>query len=565
MEDSYQFGDRVEKKIMCGRLAGCWVPAQVIKVNVNRGTVNVGVLNHVGYKVQKFHVDVPLCYVRQSKHKFKVGDHVYTKILRGQKQGLWIPANLIFLNHDGTFDLLVEQYRTYLVTKYSVHVPEKYLIPGDLNSYRENKSPESKNSTCDWCRFCAWKKELSKETKSSLLSIDKSYINNVQLFQGCVGHPSESHSLALRRSKTGEPGFPAMGRQLITRTVSAPREQEQFSFAWTPERGFNRRCCGKVDHLQPPGCHSVVKPPFFNTNPLSDVADNTRSRESYEDLETSQFSDAGENEPFVDFGSQQRQMSDDERSWTRPPAVQKLNTDYTDWEEQYEWSKSRPSDQESTTCVSPSPTMTDWGLSPRKSGSPTDLNNVSNYFCSKRDGGRGPISSRYADRPMSIGGKSTILSAPRNKYDFMASYLSQDKATSFRKDLIFSIRVKGHSIKHKMIEMDIPLEELALWLSEGSNVKCGSEEKEPKIVKMMSFRKNTIPIYSKISSGENEGYKLSDLLRNNVDSSKHGLAFFVGPVNGKLCYKISVFEKDDMNNMGRPQTNANSIGNSLRV
>jgi len=579
MENSYFFGERVEIKIMYGRLARCWLPAEVIKVNGKQNTVNVCVLNHIGYNVTKFHIDVPLCYVRRSKWKFNVGDHVFTKILRGRKQGLWIPASIIFINHDGTFDLLVEQFRTYLVTKYSVHVPEKYLIPGNSSivgrgstfprnvsfslskSYGENKSPGSKNGTtnsCDLCQFCAKEREQSKEIKSSStqrsLTIDRSYINNLQLFQSCGQLPSESRFLEPNRSITVEPCLPVVGKhsKLIARPSSVSIEQDQFSFAWTLKQGFKPRYCERHGHLQPPGCHSAIKPPLFikpphlKTNSLS-------SRESYKDLETSQLPSSGQSE-LVKLGNQQKQESEDEKSQSRPLALQKL---ISDWGEQFDWSKSPRSHDESPTSVSHSATMTDWDLSsPRKSGTPTKLSN----FTSKRDSGRRSISSRYADRPMSIGGKSTIVSTPRRKCDFMASYLSQDKATSSRKDWISIIRVKGYNIKHKMIAMDTPLDELGLWLSEGSNM-----------VKMISFRKNMIPIRSKIGESMDgrlrkyEGYKLSDLLGKCVDSSKQGLAFFVGPVNGKLCYKITVFEKDNASSMGGLQTNANSFVNSRKV
>jgi len=580
MEYSYQCGDRVEKKIICGRLAGCWFPAKVIKINVERGTVNVFVLNHVGYKVTKFHMDVPLCYVRRSKYKFKVGDQVYSKILRGRKQGLWIPANIICMNHDGTFDLLVAQWRTYLVTKYSVQVPEKYLIPGNSsimrrrsvsssnmsfsysNSYLESQSSESKNSTtdtCNSCKFRAWERELSKETKSSSmrrsLTIDKSYINNLQLFQSCGHHSSESRSLTPLRAITGEPGFSAMGKQSqsITRASSVSKEPEHFSFGLKPKPGFQTRCSGNLCQHRTPGCHSMVKPPFNNKNYPSDLEN--LSRDSYEDFE--QVVHDGQDEPLIKLGHQQKQETEDERSWTILPFVSKR---ITDWGEQFEWSKSE-SPKESPSCGSPSVTATDWDLlSPRKSGSPTDLSNVSKFLFYKRESGRGSISSRH-----SIGGKSTILSSPHSKYDFMASCLSEDKETSFRKDWISAIMVKGQNIKHKMIERDTPLEELASWLSEGSNVKCGSEKRKPKMVKMMSFRKSMIPIQSKNRSGKKEGYKLSDLLENHVDSSKQGLAFFVGPVNGKLSYKISVFEKDNAKNIGRPRRNTNSIVISSKV
>jgi len=174
-----------------------------------------------------------------------------------------------------------------------VQVPEKYLIPGVSsimrrrsvsrsnmsfsysNSYRGNQSPESKSSTtdtCDSCKFRCWERELSKQTESNSmqrsLTIDKSYINNLQLFQGCGHQSSESRSLTPMRAITGEPGFCAMGRhsQSITKPLSDSNESEQFSFGWTPKPVFQTRCSGKHGQLQPPGCHSIIKPPFYNTN-----------------------------------------------------------------------------------------------------------------------------------------------------------------------------------------------------------------------------------------------------------------------------------------------------------
>jgi len=553
MEHSYLNGERVEKQILFGRLVGCWIPAQVINVNAERGTVNVWVLNHVGYKMTKYHDDVPMCYVRRPKYKFKVGDEVYTRIVSGRKQGLWIPANLIFLNHDGTFDLLVEQYKTYLVSKYSMHVPEKYLIPGDSyimgrgstsssnmpisnpNSYVKNESPESKNrirNHCDWCRFCAGEeREVSKETKSSTsrgsFTINESYINNVQVFQSCGQHPSESRSLAPKRSITDKPSSPAIGRQsqLITR-LSISIEANQFSSPRTSKREFKQRCCCRQGHLQPSSCDSfIIKPPVSNTNAFPNMNDNALSRESYEDLKTSLLPHNSLNDLIQNFENQQKKESEDERSQAKSPALQKLFSDYG---EQYEWSITQPSPEMSPSCVSSYATTTDCDFpSPRKCAS--------------------SFSSRFADRPMSRGGKSTKLSTPGSKYDFITSLVSQDKGTIFREDRISTLRVKGDNIKHKMIEMDTPLEELALWLSEGSNTKCESEKRRPQMVKRMSFREKMIPI--QFRSGKNEGNKLSDLLGKCVDPSKQGLIIFVGPVNGKLSYKVSVFEKDNVNNM----------------
>merc|ERR1719193_1940323 len=110
--------------------------------------------------------------------------------------------------------------------------------------------------------------------------------------------------------------------------------------------------------------------------------------------------------------------------------------------------------------------------------------------------------------------------------------------------------------------MDTPLEELTSWLSEGSNcpsLKRGSEKREPRMVRMISFRRTSVLIPPKadkstdISSRKND-YKLSDLLGKSVDSSKQGLAFFVGPVNGELSYKIVAFNKDQLPEHSRTST-----------
>jgi len=586
--EHYKFGDRVEKKILSGRLAGCWLPGQVIKINEKQGTVGICIINHIGFKVTENHVRVPLCHVRRPKHKFKVNDSIKTKILRGRNQGLWIPAIIIYINQDGTYDLLVEEHRSYLVTKYAVHVPEKYMIPGDSiilerrlssrnvsfsfsNSHGECKSPDSKKSKlyfCDSCRNQGYDKEQSRERKSSSpprsITIDKSYINNLQLFQSHGTQQwSDAHSLDPRRALTGEISFHANDRhsQLIRRPLSVSIPSVHASKRTCKSR-YCVNHCHLQPHLQPPGAQPVqpvqlVKPCIFTTTSLSDRSaeyacenNNTQSRESYEEL----MPPMRQIEPVVTFVNQQKREVGEERSQTRLPPVERH---FSDWEHAFEWPHQRSGEESPTCALSPSGT-TDWSwLSPKKSGSPTDQSNFCDIFASKRESGRSSGLARFMDRTTSVGGKSTILSSPRSRSDFMASP---------HKDRIVTIGVKGHNIKYKTIDMDTPLEDIASWLSEGSNgsnVKRGTEKREPRMVRMMSFRRTSILIPSKggesIDNRPRKCYKLSDLLGKSVDTSKQGLAFFVGPVDGKLSYKISVFDKDNVNNMDRLEANAKGI------
>merc|ERR1719233_2005305 len=106
---------------------GRWIPAYVVKVNSSLYTVDLCVPNNHIFHVSKYAVQVPISLIKRPKFQFKVGDRIFTKILRGKKEGVWIPARVIRVNTDGSYDLCVDQHKCLQVTKYAVNVPEQYL------------------------------------------------------------------------------------------------------------------------------------------------------------------------------------------------------------------------------------------------------------------------------------------------------------------------------------------------------------------------------------------------------------------------------------------------------
>merc|ERR1719233_772209 len=81
------------------------------------------------HNVLKYAVQVPFKSVRRPKYRFKEGDSVWTKILRGRREGMRIPARILRVNEDGTYDLLVDEYKKLQVTRFALNVPGEYLKP----------------------------------------------------------------------------------------------------------------------------------------------------------------------------------------------------------------------------------------------------------------------------------------------------------------------------------------------------------------------------------------------------------------------------------------------------
>merc|ERR550534_1078384 len=136
--------------------------------------------NHL-YQVSKYAIHVPLNFVRKPSRQFKVGDRICTKILRGRKEGVWIPAQIIRVNEDGTYDLYVDLHKSLEVTKYAVHVPEQYLrsvkngipdpstptkraIPSIISPVKFPFGDDENN----WCLKKAWEKRRKMKNMPNL-------------------------------------------------------------------------------------------------------------------------------------------------------------------------------------------------------------------------------------------------------------------------------------------------------------------------------------------------------------------------------------------------------------
>jgi len=129
---------------------------------------------------------------------------------------------------------------------------------------------------------------------------------------------------------------------------------------------------------------------------------------------------------------------------------------------------------------------------------------------------------------------------------------------------IYSVGVSKHKIQFSEIDIDTPLSRIASWLGEDSRrrSKGDGHDKHQQEVRNFSYNNTTIPIRTQIPLQKpmsqpfprDSVYSLGDVLgQKSLDSSK-GLAFFVGPVDGKLSYKVSICDVDKINTMSRSST-----------
>lgn len=518
----YKFGDRVEKKILHGRLAGCWVPARVIQSNEKRMTVGVYMLNHRGYKLSKYHMQVPLCNIRRPQHKYQVKERIFTKILRGRRKGMWIPAMILKINRDQTYDMMVENHRYHQVTKYAVHVPLQYIVPANFTvkkrtmsttrpislakSQRERKSSELKT--------CAHKHNISSEEKKvsemkpserSLNNSEARVCDEPRISEICEDDifAQTCDFLSPERSKSGEPVRKIRIREnqedFYPRALSISVEQRRLGSAGATPTSLQVHI-----NQHKPSCYELG----FFTKSAADL-----KIEAYSHQAVSQ------------------QKSDEH---IRPKTERRI----TDWGDEFEYEGISPrfsfhpsSEMTDESCFSPRVfSSDDQIIFPSLPGQCTQLNN------------RVSTSS-----PRTSGNRSSM------------SQLSAAAKSHHSRKSIMTLGVNGQNMRLNEIGMDTSLDEIARWLAEGSKNKSGdssARSSRQRMVSMMSFRKNNVPILSKKRKesnldmlSEKKEYKLSDLLvGTSVDTSKQGLAIFVGPVDGQLSYKVEVFEKKHMPN-----------------
>jgi len=107
------------------------------------------------------------------------------------------------------------------------------------------------------------------------------------------------------------------------------------------------------------------------------------------------------------------------------------------------------------------------------------------------------------------------------------------------KDKVFVSYLSKWGMRYSSFELSVRMEELAEWLNEDSKVELPISEpliaKEDSLPSTEKFRKQTI----------------SEALGNSLDSSKHGVTFFVGPVDGKVSFKMSICDLKQLENATR--------------
>jgi len=518
----YKFGERVEKKILHGRLAGCWVPARVIQPNEKRMTVGVYMLNHRGYKLSKYHMQVPLCNIRRPQHKYKVKERIFTKILRGRRKGMWIPAMILRINRDQTYDMMVENHRYHQVTKYAVHVPQQYIVPANFTvkkrtlstanlsislskSQRERKSSESKSCSHKYNSGEEKKVSEMKPSVRSLSTSEAKVCNERRISEVCEDDifSQTCEFLSPERCKSGEPVRNIRTRKnldnFFPRALSISVEQRRLGSACATLPSVKVH----INQQLRPSCYELG----FFTKSAADLK--------------------------IEAHSHQTAIIQ-QKSFERA----KRESIFTDWGDEFEYEGVSP-----RFSLHPSSEMTDEScFSPRMFSSDDQFPTLPGQ-CSQ-------INNRLATcSPRTSAGNRNSL-----------SQISLAAKSHHSRKSIMTLGVNGQNMRLNEIGMDTSLDEIARWLAEGSKNKSGdssARSSRERMVSMMSFRKNNVPILSKKRKkesnrdmlSEDKEYKLSDLLvGTSVDSSKQGLAIFVGPVDGQLSYKVEVFEKKHMPN-----------------
>lgn len=142
-----------------------------------------------------------------------------------------------------------------------------------------------------------------------------------------------------------------------------------------------------------------------------------------------------------------------------------------------------------------------------------------------------------------------------------AMFIDRKRNTEPHHGRISTVGVSKHKIQFSELDIDTPLSQIASWLGEDSRRRMGNgHDKNRHPVRTFSYNNTTIPISNEVPfqrsrsqplSEEQPVYSLGDVLgQKSFDASK-GLAFFVGPVDGKMSYKVSICDVDKINRMSR--------------
>jgi len=558
----FKINELVEIKVTTGRLAGRWIPARVIRIHKKRQKLDLWIPNNMILNVFKYAVQVPFNSVRRPKYRFKEGDRIWTKILRGKRQGVWIPARILRVNEDGTYDLLVEEYKKLQVTRYALNVPGEFLKPAKIShnplkptiliptTVQELEFKESLKAKQNWEQRRMQERRPENTEKGKFACHRKKHSNNS--LKECKSLAGESGKQSEKRNETSWKQISPRGRAFkMTNTLvwsspntpnkdtSAP-SKEYTGALLSPDKE-SKRCA-----ISP----QKVKGMFDSndTRPVRISKPKGKSKEVSHKL--------GEEKP----------TADDDASST-----------YSDWDHMYESEVSEceeRKDDSSDSVIS----YGDWELEHMHSNEHTELtSSVHQHDCSAvTSPGQSLQSSALRDiyhtqseplRRPSRHSCNTVDSA-RPSYDFVDSFLplSRKCRSSSAPDRIVTIGVSKHRVQFSEYDFDTPVESIASWLAEGA-LKSG---KSSSLVNNIAFNGKMIPIRNNSSGDigelecpqlneESREYSLRDVLGKSLDASRQGLAFFVGPVNGRMSYKMSVLDVDKIH-----QARADSLCSDIK-
>jgi len=530
---------------MIGRFAGRWIPARVIKTHPKWRTVDLIVPNNHMYQVSKYAIHVPLTFVRKPSFRFKVGDRICTKILRGRKEGVWIPAQIIRVNEDGTYDLYVDRHKSLQVTKYAVHVPEQYLrsakngIP-DPNTPTKRAIPSIispvKIPFGDDEKKWSLKKAWEKRKKMNMPNLKGSASADVPRSRS----PDKPPLCLDRSSIVSTPAIPNMFQPLEVTNKVSKRKHHHISSDNLIKNEYPKSVNIK------PLCSSI-KPPQNNGKKFF-----TKSRHGSKIQEAlpsaSQLGLGDLNETFsVDkktCPTKQQQAHDTEHSGKH----RRNKSNMSDWDHFFNSESS--DDHKEEPEVESIHSEADWDEGPE--------------FKDEQSTPRFPGSSGMTSPGHSIKGSSDLDKSEklavckndsRKSYEFVDSFISSAKRRQRRSthNRIVTIGVSKHRIQFNEMGMDTPLEQVASWLSEGAQRK-GKFSSVENLVNNISFQERMIPIRSNFGGSisglpakdHQKVYSLGDVLGKSLDASTQGLAFFVGPVDGRMSYKMSVLDVDQI-------------------
>jgi len=131
----------------------------------------------------------------------------------------------------------------------------------------------------------------------------------------------------------------------------------------------------------------------------------------------------------------------------------------------------------------------------------------------------------------------SILSLPK-----AAPKQSEDSLLYVNNGKVFVVYMKKNGIKFGYKDLSMTMEELSDWLSE-----------DPKL-------KNQIPISKSFSLGKNNSSSLDLISERTIAETVgkfnpmlKGLVFFVGPVEGKMCYKMCASNLKDLLALTNPR------------